>query len=115
MTIHPKIKHFISLLKEHGISDAEIKNKISDALKILKESKTTSTEAIVVFHQGFGFPDIEAEAIVKSSKLWDPEAIQDIAYQTFLYLNYNPEDPNFFYDDNKVRFPLFRKKKENED
>lgn len=104
MKIHPKIKRFVDLLKWAGIDNFKINT--ADALQILKEKGATSTEAMVVAHQGFDIATDEAERIVKQSKFWEPEEIQDIAYQTFLYMNYNPDDPNFSYDDDSVKFSL---------
>ena len=104
MHIHPRIKKFIDLLKWAGINEHEIKK--TDSLRILMEKGSTSTEAMVVIHQGFKISDVEAEKIVKESKLWAPEDIEDIAYQTFLYMNYNPDDPNFHYDENSIKFSL---------
>jgi len=100
--MHPKIKQFIDLLKSNSLHDI-IDGK---SLNILKENGATSTEAMIAIHLGFSVPDVEAEKIVLASNLWERESMQDIAYQTFLYMNYNPEDPNFQFDDNKVRFSL---------
>ena len=117
MTIHPKIKGLIELLEKYKITREDLQKHDSYGLEILKETEASSTEAMVVLHQGFGFTTIAAEEIVKASKLWMPEAIQDIAYQTFLYTSYNPDDPNFSYDENKVKFSLIppTKKSDNEE
>jgi hypothetical protein len=89
MAIHPKINMFIVALKEERIDNMESENERRRALDILYEKGATSTEAMVVFHQGYGFKEEDAENIVKQSEKWKPEDIQDIAYQTFLYLSYN--------------------------
>jgi hypothetical protein len=103
--IHPKIENFISLLRnnEYYVSNDIDKN----ALRILKENGSTATEAVITLHQGFGFSKMEeVEKFVYDSELWAGEDLQDIMYQTFLYMNYNPPDPNFAYDKNKIKFPL---------
>jgi hypothetical protein len=101
--MHPKIKQFVDLLKASSFQNV-IDQK---SLNILKENGATSTEAMITIHLGFLVPEVEAEKVVLASNLWERESIQDIAYQTFLYMNYNPEDPNFQFDENKVRFSLF--------
>ena len=59
---------------------------------------------MITVHFGFEMPDVDAEKMVFSSNLWEKESIQDIAYQTFLYMNYAPGDPNFEFDENRVKF-----------
>ena len=112
MRIHPQIRKFIDVLKEAGID--ELSGKEKEALSILKDNGATQTEAVITIHLGFNIILGEAEKIVYPSKVWEREDLQDIAYQTFLYMNYNPADSDFSYDDDKVRFPLFTKDKKNE-
>ena len=114
MIIHPKIETFINVLRDREYYKADDMDK--NALNILKESGSTATEAIITLHQAFGFSKMEeAEKFVYGSNLWESEGLQDIAYQTFLYMNYNPHDPNFSYDENKVVFPLTPASKKLED
>lgn len=101
MIIHPKIQHFITMI--HKSREAQIDDK--DAKK-LWQCGATATEAAITLHLGFNFSLADAEKYIKALQLWKPEEIQDIAYQTFLYMNYSPDDPNFSYDENNVRFPL---------
>ena len=109
MKIHPRIRDFIDLLKVAGIEN--VSGNEEQILAILKNSGATQTEAIITLHLGFNIVDEEAEKIVYPSKIWEREDLQDIAYQTFLYMNYNPADSDFSYDDNKVKFSLFSKEK----
>jgi hypothetical protein len=113
MKLHPKIERFINIIKETGIN--EINRNDKKMANILKESGATSTEAMISIHLGLGIADIEAETIINSSQLWEPEHIQDIAYQTFLYMNYNPDDPDFSYDENDIKFNLFDSSKNSKD
>ncbi|HQV87124.1 MAG TPA: hypothetical protein PKZ90_14400 [Chitinophagaceae bacterium] len=84
-------------------------------MKILWESGSTATEAAIVLHLGFNFSLVNAETYIRALQLWESEDIQDIAYQTFLYMNYNPEDPNFSYDENNVKFSLLPPSKKSTD
>ena len=61
---------------------------------------------MICLHQGFEFSVNDAENFVRPINTWNYEEIQDIAYQTFLYMNYNPDDPDFYNDGDIVRFPL---------
>lgn len=110
MTIHSKIKNFIKIIKRKRQDSID-----ENDLKILYEGGATATEAAITLHLGFDFSDVNAERFVKYSQLWQPENIQDVAYQTFLYMNYDPDDPNFSYDDDKVKFSLKLPSKENDD
>ena len=103
MIVHPKIENFINCIREGGY---DIANRKEEALNVLWSIGATATEAAITLHLGFNYPLAEAEKLIRSSQLWEPETIQDIAYQTFLYMNYNPDDPNFSYDEDKVKFPL---------
>ena len=109
MKIHPQISKLIDLLKEAGIN--ELIGNEKKVLLILKDKVATQTEAVITLHLGFKIIDEEAEKEVYLSELWEKESIQDIAYQTFLYMNYNPSDSDFSYDDNNVKFSLFSKRK----
>ncbi|MDX1935517.1 MAG: hypothetical protein SFU21_00290 [Flavihumibacter sp.] len=113
MKIHPQIGKFIDFLKEAGID--ELTGNEDKILSILKDNGATQTEAVITLHLGFNIIDEGAEKIVYSSDLWEKEPLQDIAYQTFLYMNYNPEDPDFFYDENKVKFSLLPSSKKSTD
>jgi hypothetical protein len=112
MKLHPKIREFISLINEAGINKFVGNEK--QVLTILKNNCATQTEAVIVIHLGFGISLDESESIVFPSKIWEREDLQDIAYQTFLYMNYNPADSDFSYNDDNVKFPLFTKDKKNE-
>ena len=103
MKIHPKIQNCIDSLKEAGINEIRGNEK---ALVHLKEIGATQTEAVIAFHLGFNISIGEAEKIVYPSGVWERESLADIAYQTFLYMNYNPDDPDFHYDENSVKFSL---------
>ena len=104
MKIHPKISKYIDQIKATGIS--EIKGNEKKVLALLKENGSTQTEAIIVLHLGFNIDIGESEKIVFPSDIWERESLQDIAYQTFVYMNYNPNDPNYYYDKDSVRFSL---------
>ena len=110
MIIHPKISHFIAILNK-GNSNSIDENDI----KKLWESGATATEAAIVLHLGFNFQLANAETYIYAFQLWQPENIQDIAYQTFLYMNYNPEDPNFLNDEDKVKFSILPSSKKSTD
>jgi hypothetical protein len=85
MKIHPKIQNFIDLLTPFN-KDYFKENELK-VLEVLKKAGTTSTEAMVTLHLGIKIELEEAEKSVNSSHLWEPEHIQDIAYQTFLYMS----------------------------
>lgn len=104
MKIHPTISKYINLLKEAGI--LKVENNERKLLTLLKENGATQTEAIIVLHLGYNNDLGEGEKMVFSSNVWDREDLQDIAYQTFLYMNYNPDDPNYYSDENSVKFSL---------
>lgn len=87
MKIHPKIRKFIDLLKEAEID--ELPANKEKVLSILKNNGATRTEAVITLHLGFNMIDEEAEKVVYLSELWEKEPLQDIAYQTFLYMSYN--------------------------
>jgi hypothetical protein len=106
MKIHPQVQTLINFLKDEGID--ELLSNERKALKILKNKGATQTQAVVALHLGFNITDEKAEKIVYSSDLWEREDLQDIAYQTFLYMNYNPEDTDFSYDEHSVKFSLIR-------
>lgn len=110
MIIHPKIKHLIDALKKDNNSSID-----ENDVKNLWESGTTATEAAIVLHLGFNFSLVNAETYIQAFQLWPPEDIQDIAYQTFLYMNYNPEDTNFSNDEDKVKFSLLPPPKKSTD
>lgn len=103
MKIHPQIKKLIDSCKQAGIE--KLAGNEQKILFILKNNGATQTEAIITLHLGFNIID-EAEKIVYASEMWEKEPLQDIAYQTFLYMNYNPDDPDFYYDENKIKFSL---------
>lgn len=109
MKIHPKIRHLIDCIHEAGIDD--VSGNETKVLSILKNTEATQTEAVITIHLGFNVVLAEAEKIVYPSKVWGREELSDIAYQTFLYMNYNPSDSDFSYDEEKVRFSLFTNKK----
>jgi hypothetical protein len=104
MKIHPKISKYIKLLKEAGITKVE--NNEKEVLTLLKRNGATQTEAIIVLHLGLNIGIGESEKIVFPSNVWERESLQDIAYQTFLYMNYNPDNPNFYYDEDSLKFSL---------
>ena len=104
MTIHPKIKHIIGEIKNSGYDTIHESN-----IEALWKTGATATEAAITLHLGFNYELKDAEDLIRKSDLWEPEAIQDIAYQTFIYMNYNPDDPNFFYDEKNVRFSLIQR------
>lgn len=112
MKVHPKICKYIDLLKKAGVS--QIKNNEEKVLTLLKKDGATQTEAIITLHLGFNIDMGESEKIVFPSKIWERESLQDIAYQTFLYMNYNPDDPDFYYDEDSVKFSLIPPKKNND-
>ena len=85
MTIHPKIQKYIALLS--GLNAQDFIDKRLEILVILNNSGTTSTEAIITLHFAFNIEMESAEKIVYASNLWEPEHIQDIAYQTMLYMS----------------------------
>lgn len=104
MKIHPKISGYITLIKEDGVN--EIKNNEQKVLILLRDNGATQTEAIITLHLGFNIGIGESEKIVFPSGVWERESLQDIAYQTFLYMNYSPDDPDFYYDEDRVKFSL---------
>lgn len=85
MKIHPKIQDFIFLITPFN-KDNFKQNELK-ILEILRNAGTTSTEAIVALHFGINIELENAEKSVNTSNLWEPEHIQDIAYQTFLYMS----------------------------
>jgi hypothetical protein len=93
-------------LKEHGFE--KFKGNEKEILAILKSGGATQTEAVITVHLGLNATLDEAEGAIYPSGVWKPESLQDIAFQTFLYMNYNPGDPDFYADENTVRFALFR-------
>lgn len=109
MKVHPKISRFINLINNSGLIELTANDK--QVLAILKDNGATQTEAGITIHFAFGISLGDAEKIVYPSKVWERESLEDIAYQTFLYMNYNPSDPDYSYDDNKVKFTLFSKDK----
>ena len=64
----------------------------SKTLMLLKQNGATQTEAIIAYHIKFEVALEDVEKLVYSSNIWEKESLQDIAYQTFLYFNYNHDD-----------------------
>ena len=103
--IHPHILQLIEIIKKAGhtnVDDGMIKELISIG--------ATSTQATFVIHQGFNIELLAAEKIIlEYISLFKPTDIADVAYETFLYDNYDPNDPNFEETEDMVRFSLKRK------
>ncbi|MCP9750052.1 hypothetical protein [Ferruginibacter sp. HRS2-29] len=85
MRIHPKIKIYMDLLSDLRAED--FKERDLEILGILNNAGTTSTEAIIALHFALNIEMEVAEKVVYASNLWKPEHIQDIAYQTMLYMS----------------------------
>jgi hypothetical protein len=113
MKIHPKIEKLINVIKVNGIN--EISNNHKPIINILKKYGATQTEAIITIHLGFSATLENAEKIVYASNVWEKEPLQEIAYQTFLYMNYDPDDPDFSYNPTSIKFPLIPPSKKSED
>lgn len=105
--VHPKIQQFIDAARKHGYNTAS-----ESLLLFLRDLGATQTEATFVLDHGFSMTSEESENYVLNSKIFNGETMEDFVYQTFLYANYDPENPHFKYDNNMVQFPLDRKKKQ---
>lgn len=85
MKLHPRIKELYEAVEKLPIPKAL-------DLELLRQFKVlgaTQTEAIITLHMGLNIPLKEAEQFVFQSRIWEPEEINDIAYQTFTYLYYD--------------------------
>ncbi|MCD2424472.1 hypothetical protein LQ567_16955 [Niabella pedocola] len=96
MLIHPRNKSLIEVLDSSGIGI----EKGSKILMLLKQNGATQTEAIIAYHIKFGVPLDDVEKLVYPSSIWEKESLQEIAYQTFLYFNYNPDDSDSAVNEN---------------
>lgn len=83
-SLHPKIDDFFRVIlvsKPDTILSEQV-------LKILKSKEATATEAAIVLHMGFDVDLDEASDFVAISNMFPYEEVNDVAYQTFLYLYY---------------------------
>ncbi|WEK37961.1 MAG: hypothetical protein P0Y53_10665 [Candidatus Pseudobacter hemicellulosilyticus] len=88
--IHPRIIVVIDLLQESGF-----RWQMEDyMLYFLKDRQVTQTEVVVALHLGFGIPLEEADQIVRNRNIMEYESIENTAYQTFLYMFYEPVATN---------------------
>ena len=100
--MHPRIKYLYSLINE-------IKpEKVLDiaVLQLLKDEGSTRTEAAITLHLGFNIDAVAADKFVIESMIWPGENIEDVFYQTMKYLQYNPNDPDYDADDNRVKISI---------
>jgi hypothetical protein len=103
--IHPDISKLINLAKQNGFNNPD-----RETIVFLSTQNASQTQAIFVLYQGYGITLEKAEEMIqKDGKLFKPESLEDSIYETFLYENYDPHDPNFKADENMVRFSMKRR------
>lgn len=100
--IHPDILRLIEEAKQKGFTSIN-----SDLIYFLLSINATSTQTTFVLNQGFSIGLVEADRImIEYFSLFEGNDIDDPIYETFLYGNYNPEDPNFKVTEDGVQFSL---------
>lgn len=98
-TIHPRIEEIVNYLIQYNPKEVLHENTLS----FLSSKNVTQTEAVVALHFGYNIPIEVTDRFVRCSTMLKSESIEDIAYQTFLYMFYEPDDPNFNSDDDRVQ------------
>jgi hypothetical protein len=107
--IHPRIQSYIDKVKKSDVVDVKI-----DVLSSLNDLGATETEAIFVLHQGFGMSLDNAQSFVFGSGIFEGELVQDIADQTFIFSNYDP-DSKYIDNSDQVKYPMKREKRPDKD
>ena len=100
--LHPRIKAIVNELKEYNPEEVLHEN----TLWFLNSKNVSQTEAAVAIHFGYNIPIDVADKFVRNSTILVAESIEDTAYYTFLYMFYQPDDPNFDEDDDRIKLSL---------
>lgn len=105
--IHPDISQLIEIVKTKGYTEVN-----SDMIAYLANAGASFIQTTFVIHQGFNIELEEADRIMFDHvSLFKEDEAEDPVYETFLYGNYDPKDPNFEATEDMVRFSLKKKDK----
>jgi hypothetical protein len=100
--MHPRIKELYNQIKD--ISPENVLH--IEVLHLLKECGATRTEAAITLHLGFNLDLNEVDIVLNKSNIWTNVNLDDVFYATLKYIYYNPEDPNYESDDDRVQIPI---------
>jgi hypothetical protein len=87
--VHPKIQTIIESLSEMGLGGLD-----KETLFFLNTKNVTQTEAVAALYFGFDVSIEAADSYVRQSGILPGETIDEVAYQTFLYMFYDPQKPD---------------------
>ncbi len=80
--MHPRIEEIVRLMG-NSMPSKILNNSI---LLFLKKNGVTQTEAIISIHYAWRIPIQDVQDFVYAAKIFDPEDINEVAYQTFKYM-----------------------------